>query len=99
MGHHQFEINQGFFECFTINDNLVQIHQASLTDKAVYNFIHLSRKQCWSSSESKRHTKKLMQAQCDPKAVFFSVLFRYLNLPIATSEINTTEVFCSSKGL
>ncbi len=92
MGHHQFEISQGFFEHFTINDNVVQIHQASLTYEAISKM--LPELQLVQKAYRETHTSPGVTQRLS-----FLCLFRYLNLPVATSEVNTTEVFCSLKGL
>ncbi len=41
---------------------------------------------------------KLMQAQVQTKGHLFSLILCYLDLPVATSKVNTTELICSSKG-
>ena len=83
-------------KCFTLDDDVVHVHQARGPLQSCKDRVHKTLKSGWRIAKAKRHD--IESFECG-ESTFLSVVWVQLDLPVATDEVKSGEPLASRKGI
>ena len=84
---HKAEVKRMFLFRFGVNNNIIDVNHAKLSDVLLEYLLHKPLEGGWSVGEPERHHQELVGAQWGPNRSFCDGVFGYTDLPITPQRI------------